>query len=332
MGRPPAERASLGRVAVIGAGTPVGVSLRAVLEGCRVPGARVHLFGVSRGEALLGEYDGEARLIQEPDPDAVRGHEVIFVCEGGPATEEALAGCAPDVLIIDLVGALANSDARLCHVDAPRSLPSAGGPVAVAHPLSIALVDLLGPLDDEFGLRQAAAIVLRPAADFGDAGVDELRGQVVSLLNFNEVPKQVFGRQLAFNVLPQVCFEESEPGLGERVAAETGRLLEWPAGRLALQLLTVPVFHGHTLIVRVIPEGAVAPARVAACLSARGRVEVQLDGGPATTIEVSGERRSVVTGIAGDGGDGLWIRALVGEAWVAAAEQAVQLARATGRL
>lgn len=332
MTRRPAEGVSTARVAVIGADTPVGAAVRAALESSGVPGARVDLFGATRGEAVLSEYAGEARLIQDPDPAEVGAHGLVFVCESGPATDRAIAGCGGETLVLDLVGSSAGPDARLIHADVPHSLPATGGRVAVAHPLTIALVELLAPVDAEIGLREATAVVMRPAADFGDEGPEELRKQVVSLFSFGEVPKKVFGWQLAFNVLPQACFDEREPGLAPRVVGEVERLLGWPAGRLAIQILTVPVFHGHALTIRLEPGDTASADRIAACLARGGRVDVDVAGGVATPIEVTGERRTLVSGIQEDGGGGFWMWAVVGEAAAAAAEQAVRLARATGRL
>ena len=78
---PRSDRGSGGaRIAVIGATTPDGSRVRERLAGFGVPGSRVDLYGGSRGEALISEYDGEARLVQEPDPDETGDHDVIFLC------------------------------------------------------------------------------------------------------------------------------------------------------------------------------------------------------------------------------------------------------------
>ena len=70
----------------------------------------------------------------------------------------------------------------------PDAAKEHDGRLAVPHPVAILLADLLAPLERELGLRDAVAVVLRPAADFGQDGIEELREQTVRLLNFSEIP------------------------------------------------------------------------------------------------------------------------------------------------
>ena len=91
----PESRATT-RVAVVGAETPPGGRIREALAGRKFPGERVDLYGARSAEPVLSEYDGEARLIQEPDPSEVGGHDLIVVCEGGEATRRALSRLRPE--------------------------------------------------------------------------------------------------------------------------------------------------------------------------------------------------------------------------------------------
>ena len=78
------------RVAVVGATTPQGTRLREALARRRVAGARVNLFGAEEGEAVISEYAGEARLVQQASPADVVEHEIIFLCEAGELARDAL--------------------------------------------------------------------------------------------------------------------------------------------------------------------------------------------------------------------------------------------------
>ena len=53
-------------MALVGAETPEGARIRQALADRGIPGERVNLFGRTEGEAVLSEYAGEARMIQEP--------------------------------------------------------------------------------------------------------------------------------------------------------------------------------------------------------------------------------------------------------------------------
>ena len=93
------------RVAVVGASSADGHQVREALARAGVPGSRVDLYGVTGGEVVLSEYDGEARLVQQPEPGEVGRHDVVFVCETGEISRKLAAAAPAGTLLIDLVGA-----------------------------------------------------------------------------------------------------------------------------------------------------------------------------------------------------------------------------------
>ena len=68
------------RIAVVGAPTVDGSHVRAALAKHGVPAAQVDLYGTTKGEVVLSEYAGEARMIQDPDAEDLAHHELIFIC------------------------------------------------------------------------------------------------------------------------------------------------------------------------------------------------------------------------------------------------------------
>ena len=59
------------------------------------------------------------------------------------------------------------------------------------------------------GLREATVVVFQPASAAGAGGVEELYQQSVSLLNFHDLPRAVFGRQIAFNLVPSSLYRKN---------------------------------------------------------------------------------------------------------------------------
>jgi len=301
-----AEFVGTARLAIVGAETRPGARLRAALAATGFPGARLDLFGESLGdEAVLSDYAGEARLIQPASPAEVSGHAVIFLCETGETVRRIVRGAPAGVAFVDLVGASKEerTAARVLHVPSP---------------VALLLADLLRPLQAAFGIREAVAVVLRPAADRGQPGLDELRDQTVRLLSFASVPKDVFGRQLAFNVLP---------GGGDEAAlsAEVAHLLGWERPRLTVSSALVPVFHGHTVLLRVLPEEQAGVQDMDQAL----RQAEGLRGPAATTAETPMDAEGTridVAHLRQDGLGGLWLWAVAGDAEGAAAEQALRMA------
>jgi len=332
MSRRSAEDGEPVRVAVVGAPTVEGSHLREALAERGVPGARVDLYGRCLGEVLLGEYAGEARMIQEPDLDEVASHQLIFLCEPGEVAE-GIAAAAPASVIIDLRSCLpADARPRCVPLEIDGELERGAGRFSVPHSLALVLADVLHPLERRFGLAEAAAVVIRPAADFGKQGVEELRDQTVRLLNFARVPVETFGRQLAFNIIPDRLLADGSPDLEQRIAAEVSELLGWSERRFTVRLLAAPVFHGHGLQLRFRLERRAVLDDVRAALDERRLPRPAAEGEAATLLDVTDERWTSLSGLSDDGLGGFWLWGVTGEAGSRGAQQAVQLAAAVGGL
>lgn len=302
-----AEFVGTARLAVVGAETPAGARLRAVLARTGFPGSRLDLFGeTSAGEVVLSEYAGEARIIQPAEPAEISGHAVVFLCEGGKRAQRLVREAPAGVALIDLAGAAAGQR-------------GAARVLTVPSPIALLLADLLRPLQAAFGVREACAVVLRPAADFGQGGLDELRDQAVRLLSFADTPKEVFGGQLAFNVLP-------DRGGAETVEEEVAHLLGWDSRRLTATLAVVPVFYGHTVLLRVLPEDRAGAQEVAEVLQGaaglRGPGATEVD----TPLDAAEETGIDVTRVRADTQGGVWLWAVAGAAAAGPSEQALRMA------
>jgi aspartate-semialdehyde dehydrogenase len=201
-----------------------------------------------------------------------------------------------------------------------------GGAIAVPHGISAILSEILHAIDVGPGVRRAAAVVLRPAADFGDAGLEELREQTVQLFRFAEVPREVLGAQLTFNVVPERLRSGGGPPLDRRVEREVGRINGWDVPRLGVRIVNVPVFHGHAAFVRAELEGETDADAVAEALDAATTVERTKDDTVGTPVEIAGDRRTVVADLSVDATGTSWIWVVAGELGRVPAEHAVRLA------
>ena len=329
MARSSASRSGTARVALVGATSVCGARLRGGLAALGVPGERVELYARTTDEAVLSEYAGEARLIQEPPPDEIADHDVIFLCESGRLADQVVRSARPDSVVIDLVGALPrNRRASLVHMDLnPPATTRHGGRLAIPHPMAIVLGEVLHPLEQELGLEQVVAVILRPAADFGTAGIEELRDQTVRLLSFAPVPIATFGRQLAFNVIPQGSLD-SGPDLEATISAHVAELLGWDQPRLTLRQLAAPVFHGHGIQLHVRLRNGARIDRLREVVAGGRFYDPPHDDAPATPVEVSEDYRISLAELCEDGLGGYWIWAVAGETDAKGAEQAIRLADA----
>ncbi len=323
-----------GRIALIGAGSTEGVRLRQALETMQVAGSRIDLFGA--GEAVLSEYSGEARLIQEADRAALENHQLIFVCDTAGDADRFLSDPAPGAITIDITGeGYRNQGVPLAH---DRFLPveeaRSGSALAVPHCLSLLLADILTPLLDVPGVEAVSAVVLRPAADFGGGAVDELRQQTVHLLNFGSPPVEHLGRQLAFNVIPGEYLPGDGGMVANKIVSELAKLVGRPAATLSVDVVAAPMFYGHGVSLQVTTGEPISPDALYALLDAGEGLRASADDRECTPMEVNGRGGISITAIRADSGAGnqfrLW--AAADEADSAAAVQAIRLALRLGVL
>ena len=305
------------RIAVLGATSPSGAHLKAALADRGVPGGRVSLFGHHREVAVLSEYDGEARLVQPASELDAASYDAVYVCELGHDTAGLASAAAAGTLIVDMTGSIPGASLAGTQGASPESRM-----VAVPHAVTTLLADLLEPVHRAIGVTGVSSFVLRPASDFGEAGLEELREQTVHLLRFEPTPTEVFGRQLAFNVLPEHLFPLGEDTVATRIVQECRALLSAPEIPFALSQALVPSFFGHAVAAHI---DLTRPGRDEALAAWRGAPGVQVadDPGTGATLDAPDGPGLMVVRADEVGGSMLRVWALGSEAGATAAARAI---------
>jgi len=289
-------------VALFDATTLTAKGIKDQLAARSFPVASIRLF-TTRGdpEFNLTEVAGEAVIMTTPDFDTLGRLDVAFLCgtraEGTVYLDWAARG---GFFAVDLTGASAG-DAAIPLVNAavnPDALPSRPGVVACPSPAAQMLSSLLAPLARRCGLSEAIVVVLRPASERGQQGIDELYQQAMSLMNFQEMPKEVFGRQLAFNLLPGWLADG--PKKAGEARSEVERQVQRVTGGaygLAVQVIDAPVFHGHAIVAHVTLREGIALRDVLAALEGGEDLRIARAGDRITPVERAGEGELLVSGV-----------------------------------
>ena len=260
------------RVAIVGAGTLKGKELKEVLEDRNFPAMDIKLLDDEESLGQLDSVADEATFIQSVLPENLQGAEIVFFASDENFTRKnwSLAKKA-GALVVDLSYALEAEPGG--GVRAPwieRELEQAEGvrPPAqldstlavIAHPAAVVLALLLLRAQKAGTLRNAVCTAFEPASEHGRRGLDELHGQTVNLLSFQQMTKEVFDAQVAFNMLARYG-EKSTPALESverRVLAHLEKITEGRTTVPALALAQAPVFHGHVFSLYLEFEQAVA--------------------------------------------------------------------------
>jgi aspartate-semialdehyde dehydrogenase len=300
------------KIAIVGAGSLRGKELNEALSDSPFAGAEFLLMDDESEMGGLEAVGDEVTFIQRIDPGSFKHVDFAFFAGDEQLTRKHWqAAHRAGASIVDLSGALEGENGVL--VRAPwvdDELPPTPGPAAPApdgpaldspgletpavvpaHPVAVTLALLLGRVAQAVPVRVASATVLEPASEYGRAAMDELHQQTVKLLSFQELPRQVYDTQVAFNTTPSFG-ESATINLAASESRIRRHLALLSAGRLpeiGVQLLHAPVFHGYGLSLAIEVAQPVSIDQMEAAMAGEHVDIVTADADPPTNLSVAGQ-------------------------------------------
>jgi aspartate-semialdehyde dehydrogenase len=298
------------RIAIVGASSLAGKELADELGDSLLAASNVTLLD---DEEVAGEVAGqvasvgdEAAVIQTIDESSFERMDFVFFAGSREATRKhwgaaRMAGAS----IVDLTGALEGEpgvEVRAPFVRAALGVKAPLGhqdfatvAVVAAAPAAVMLALVGERIKAKLPLKSLSATIVEPASQHGREAMDELHQQTVNLLSFQNLPREQYDAQVAFNVLP---------ALGEAakvdLAASAGRIAlhfslvgpELPA--LEAQVVHGPVFHGYVASVLVELEREAAVEAVEAALEGEGIDVVAEESDPPSNLSAAGQEDIMV--------------------------------------
>ncbi|MEE8537703.1 MAG: Asd/ArgC dimerization domain-containing protein [Acidobacteriota bacterium] len=313
-------------LAIVGT-DPFAVALREALSETPFPYNEVRLLASGSGEGSLAEFNGEPRIVLKAEEQALEGVQLAFFCED-PATGGAYRNwpSSGGYLAMDLTNAADITEKMpFTALGRQEELPEPRrGWIGGAHPLAHLVHTIVAPLAAHLEVTALRGVILRPASDFGKVGLEELYQQSVNLLNFSKLPRQVFGRQLAFNLMPTDVLQAA--GVQSTLVSSQVRALMGSTDLpVSLFMAVAPVFHAHTVVMHLDIEDLPSEAKLRKLLGASN--ELTVGSGPLTSAELEERPRPHVGLIRNDPvGGGVWLWVLADRVEAAAAEGAVLMA------
>ena len=265
---PDAMRAKPYRVAIVGAASLRGKEVAEVLNDRNFPAVDVKLLDDDEALGQLETMGDEVTFIQRVRTEQFEHLDFTFFASDPGSTRKSWktardAGSA----IVDLSYALEDEPTAAIrspwierHLGQTPALELQPGPCVVAHPVSVSLALLVLRAQKAGKVRHVVCTVMEPASEHGQKGMDELHEQTVNLLSFQELPKQVFDTQVAFN-LAATYGPNSSPTLQstqQRLLKHYQRIAGPGALQPSIQLIQAPIFHGHAFSIYLEMEQAVA--------------------------------------------------------------------------
>jgi aspartate-semialdehyde dehydrogenase len=273
-------------VALVEATNLCGSELKRRLDNWSLAVSDVAFLGSSEQQGTLTSFGEAAMMVSVIDEQSFLGVDVAFFCaRSGLLAEHQAELRSQGVLCVDMAGSLPENTEGACLMVAGVNRPAPQTRLLLnPHPTTIVLAPVLAALAPLEPLG-AQAVGLLPAAEAGQGGLEELQRQSVALLNFTDPPREVLGRQLAFNLIPDARRTGDRE---QRVSRELGLVLPGVLPSPPVTLVWVPTFMGMAAVLHVeLPAGADRQA-VEKALEASTRVRLlgETEGmGPVETAE-----------------------------------------------
>ncbi|MFQ5670413.1 MAG: Asd/ArgC dimerization domain-containing protein [Acidobacteriota bacterium] len=296
-------------VVLIGSTTLLGAEIRRRMAERRFPLRDLAMMGEGEEIGRIVDFNGEARLVTELDPERLTRADLLILGAGGGAARRALKALRRGLgVAIDLVGVEAAGPAPVVNMEINAMALPSRRPARVCSPHGIVQVlsTTLAAIARKARIRAVSATVLTPVSEHGKAGVEELYRQTMAVLSFENCRHGIFRRQVAFNAIPHGLLRDAQggPDLDARLQAEAAQVLGLDAEQVSIRAILVPVFHGTSLMVNVRFSSRVKPGDLPGRLGGDAFVS-----GPRTPAELEGSEAIHVVGLGEQPGGqlGLWI-------------------------
>jgi aspartate-semialdehyde dehydrogenase len=333
-------------VAVIGASSLLGKELLAVLEERNFPVAEVTtvsgepgepdlpIVDLSRGRRAASDYQDEIPT-RFDFAFIAAGHQGLasWIERAGRERHSSMGARA----VIDLCSSVSPAATAPLRIPSAAAQDSSAGKglhlIVAPHAATLIISALLSRLAARFRVRSAVAQIFSPASEMGPRAIDELQKQTVNLLSFQKVPREAFGAQIAFNLLPRLGtgFEKAD-ALESRVRDELTAYLGGRAPVPAVRLVQVPVFYSTAVSLYAETEERVPPSDLVVALEGAPVAIRRTSEKAPSQADAAGSNEILVDAIQPDAAHpaGIWLWAVADNIRLAAIN-AVQIAEGLHR-
>ncbi|MEM7638412.1 MAG: aspartate-semialdehyde dehydrogenase [Pseudomonadota bacterium] len=245
------------RVAVVGATGNVGRELFNIMDERNFPADKVHAVASRRSLGRKCSYGDKTILCEDLNEFDFSQVDLVLMSAGGSVSKEwSPKIAAAGAIVVD------NSSAWRMDPDVPLVVPEVNGEAVlgygkkniIANPncSTAQLVVALKPLHQAAGIKRVVVSTYQSASGAGKAGMDELWTQTKGMFVNDAPTPDVFSKQIAFNVIPQIDVPMEDGSFKEewKMRMETKKIVD-ESIELVATCVRVPVFVGHSEAVNV---------------------------------------------------------------------------------
>lgn len=309
-------------VAVVGATGAVGEAMISILESRNFPVNELYLLASSRSAGKKIQFKGKHYVVEDlAEFDFTKAEIGLFSAGGHISAEFAPKAAAAGCVVIDNTSHFRYDDEIPLVVPEvnPEAIADYTRHNIIANPncSTIQMLVALKPIYDAVGITRINVSTYQAVSGTGKDAIEELASQTAKLLNGKAAEAEVYPKQIAFNVLPQIdVFQENGYTKEEmKMVWETKKIFNDENIQVNPTCVRVPVFFGHSEAVHIETAEKISAERVKQLLAGSPGIELMdehVDGGYPTAVTDSAGMDSVYVGriredISHEKGINLWV-------------------------
>jgi aspartate-semialdehyde dehydrogenase len=287
-------------VAVVGATGAVGDAMFSILAERQFPVGKIYALASQRSAGTRVTFNQRELIVDDLSQfDFSKVQIGLFSAgasvSGDYAPRAVEAGC----IVID------NTSHFRYDEDIPLVVPEvnpqaiagyrAHGIIANPNCSTIQMLVALTPIYDAVGIERINVATYQAVSGTGKEAIDELAQQTAQLLNGKPIERQVYPKQIAFNVLPHIddFMDNGYTKEEMKMVWETRKIMGDEHIRVNPTTVRVPVFYGHAEAVHIETRDKISAQGARKLLSDAPGVSLlddHKDGGyPTPVTEASGQ-------------------------------------------
>jgi aspartate-semialdehyde dehydrogenase len=261
-------------IAVVGATGKVGAEILKILDSEKFPVKNIYAVASSNSIGKQVSF-GEEKVI---NVNAIENFDfskvdIAFFSAGSSVSKEyAPIAVKAGAVVID------NTSYFRMYNDVPLVVPEVNSdaiklfknrgiianPNCVAIPLAVAL----NPIHNVFELKKVVVSTYQSVSGAGKEAMDELYEQTRGIYVYKQVKPELFQRQIAFNLIPQIDVFDPSGFSGEetKIMSEFGKIVDKNINIVATAVRS-PVFLGHSMSVHIECEEEASVSEIKKILS-----------------------------------------------------------------
>jgi aspartate-semialdehyde dehydrogenase len=293
-------------VAVVGATGVVGEAMLSILTERDFPTGQVYALASRRSAGSRVSFKDRHLVVGELDTfDFSKAHIGLFSAGASVSDDYAPRAADAGCVVIDNTSRFRYED------DIPLVVPEVNastisgyrqrGIIANPNCSTIQMVVALKPLYDAVGIERINVATYQAVSGTGKEAIEELARQTAQLLNAKPVEREVYPKQIAFNVLPHIDQLQDNGYTKEemKMVWETRKIMGDDRIQVNPTTVRVPVFYGHSEAVHIETRDKISAEDARRVLSdAPGVcvVDEPVDGGYPTPVTEAVGRDPVYVG------------------------------------